>query len=320
MPKRRAVLLSVAILVALVLRPDLGRTEADVNLKGSVEILPAGPGGTLVLPLPPGAAPVTIQVLLGSPALQLAIVVTANTFAEPSPLTLVDGDSVKIAGRLAGGAIVATEIEREDFPEIRLRGIAQGLPGSGALPLPPGVVVDFVIALGVPGGDIPVRLTSAARLEHGPFVLANGSPIEIEGRLQEGRVRITEIGPAVAPGGTGGEDDGGGAGDGTGIGGTVRVRCRIPDGRVRIQVDGLGLTPGTYTATATNTTSAASVVSKPQTATATVFDLDFDFDSTAGPADLDTFVPASFVAVGQTVSVTINPGALGPGAAVCTAN
>lgn len=319
MLKPRFVFLAMLVLAAIVLRPDIGRAEGDVKLKGFVEVPPAGPGGTLTLPLSQGAASVTITVLFGSPPLQLAIVVTPNTFAQPSSLTLVDGDSVKVTGRLAGGAIIATEVEREDYPETRLRGIAQSLPGSGPLPLPPGLVVDFVVSLGVPGGEIPVRLTSAARLEHGPFVLSNGTAIEIEGLVQDGRVRITEIGLAVGTGGgTGG--GGGGADDGTGGGVPVRVRCRIPDGRVRIQVDGLGLAPGTYTATVTNTTSSQSVVSKPQTATPTVFDLDFDFDSTAGPGDLDTFVPADFVSVGQAVSATINPGALGTGSGVCTAN
>ena len=91
---------------------------------------------------------------------------------------------------------------------------------------------------------------------------------------------------------------------------SARARCRVRDGRVRIQVDGRGLAPGAYTATVVNAATSASAVSKLQTATPIVRNLDFDFDSTAGPADKDTFVPAGFLAQGQGIQVTVNPGAL----------
>jgi hypothetical protein len=317
MRARAGSLLAITLAIVLLWAHQAG-AAGEMRLRGRVDVLPAGPGGTLTVPLAQGAPPVTVLVGLGTPAFQLPVLLTSSTFVEGGPLVLVDGEAVEVEARLEGGVLRATDIHREDLGEVRLRGTAQGLPGSGVLPLPPGLVVDFVIALGVPGGDLPVRLTSQAHLSRGPFTLANGVPIEIEGVVDSFRVLVTEIEPAVGDGGgTGGGGTGGGGTGGTAVG--IRVRCRVPDGRVRIQIDGQGLSPGVYTASVTNTTTGAGpVVSKPQTATPTVFDLDFDFDSTAGAGDLDTPIAAGFASPGQVVQAVIDPGALATGQATCS--
>lgn len=82
---------------------------------------------------------------------------------------------------------------------------------------------------------------------------------------------------------------------------TARVRCRVRPDRLRIQVDGQDLAAGTYFAKVSNGTT--SVDSKTQTAPPP--DLDFDFDSTAGPNDMDTFIPLEFAKAGDRVTADI---------------
>jgi len=88
----------------------------------------------------------------------------------------------------------------------------------------------------------------------------------------------------------------------------ARVRCRVESSRLRIQVDGQSLLPGTYYAVVTNTATRATVrtqAGKERTTTLLNPDADLDFDSTAGPADLDSFVARTFARSGQTVRAVV---------------
>ena len=88
----------------------------------------------------------------------------------------------------------------------------------------------------------------------------------------------------------------------------ARVRCRVESSRLRIQVDGQALLPGTYYAVVINTATTKQVrteAGKERTATALQPNIDLDFDSTAGSADLDSFVARTFARSGQTVSAVV---------------
>lgn len=88
----------------------------------------------------------------------------------------------------------------------------------------------------------------------------------------------------------------------------ARVRCRVESSRLRIQVDGQTLRPGTYYAVVTNTVTSATVrtqTGKERTATALQPNIDLDFDSTAGPADLDSYVARTFARSGQVVRAVV---------------
>jgi hypothetical protein len=88
----------------------------------------------------------------------------------------------------------------------------------------------------------------------------------------------------------------------------ARVRCRVESSRLRIQVDGQALEAGTYYAVVTNTTTRKSVrtqAGKERAATALQPNIDLDFDSTAGAADLDSYVAATFARTGQVVRAVV---------------
>jgi hypothetical protein len=89
---------------------------------------------------------------------------------------------------------------------------------------------------------------------------------------------------------------------------TARVRCRVETGRLRIQVDGQDLARGTYSARVKNARTGGVVktaATKVQTVTVAPDDVDLDFDSTAQANDGDTFVPANFARVGDTVRASV---------------
>lgn len=95
---------------------------------------------------------------------------------------------------------------------------------------------------------------------------------------------------------------------------SARVRCRVESSRLRIQVDGQGLAPGTYFAVVINTVTQKSVrtqAGKERTATALLQDIDLDFDSTAGAADLDSYVARTFAGAGQVVRAVVKNKATG---------
>jgi hypothetical protein len=170
---------------------DSDVSDSDVKVEGFLEA-PAA----LTLPLPAGAPPVTALVSLGLPAIQIPFVITATTPVEVedglAPATVVAGDRIEIEARLAGGIFQATRVKIEDFPELELRGTAQGVPGAVTLPLPPGAALDFTLVLGTSGLALPVRLTAATRLRDGPFVLGNGTRMEIDGIVRGLQIVITE--------------------------------------------------------------------------------------------------------------------------------
>lgn len=94
----------------------------------------------------------------------------------------------------------------------------------------------------------------------------------------------------------------------------ARVRCRVESSRLRIQVDGQALLPGTYVAVVTNTVTKATVrtqAGKERTATALQPNIDLDFDSTAGAADLDSYVAPTFARTGQIVRAVVKNKATG---------
>lgn len=94
----------------------------------------------------------------------------------------------------------------------------------------------------------------------------------------------------------------------------ARVRCRVESSRLRIQVDGQALLPGTYIAVVTNTVTKATVrtqAGKERTATALQPNIDLDFDSTAGAADLDSYVAPTFARAGQIVRAVVKNKATG---------
>ena len=89
---------------------------------------------------------------------------------------------------------------------------------------------------------------------------------------------------------------------------TARVRCRVEPGRLRIQVDGLDVPKGTYGAKVKNARTGSIVkteTAKQVKVTLRFDDIDLDFDTTAGPEDADSFVPANFAIVGDTVRASV---------------
>lgn len=173
---------------------DLG--DSEIKLEGFVDVAPPGPGGSLNLPV---AAPVVVSLSFGIPAVSVPIRITPTTAieSEKGPLaTLADGDRVKVKVRVVAGALEAVKLELEEFPELKLVGTAQGLPPLGlSLPLPPATTADFVLGLGASGVTLPIRLTSATKLEEGPFVLHNGDSVKIEALMQDFHIVATEIEP-----------------------------------------------------------------------------------------------------------------------------
>ena len=197
MRTKSATFLSFAI-VALALSswPSAWASNSELKLAGLADVPPTGPGGALTLTLASGSPPVTLLVSLGEPPVLIAVQITPSTAIQAEtalPVTLVDGDRVKIEGLLTGGVLQATKLEIEDFPELQLPGTAQGLPASGvALPLPSGASVVFTLSLGS-AGSVPVRVTSSTRIDEGPAVLMNGASIQVEGNLLNSVVEATEL-------------------------------------------------------------------------------------------------------------------------------
>ena len=196
--KRTAVLPVLALIGPLLTGwAGIAGAASDVKVAGIVDVLPAGSGGTLTLPLAPGAAPVDLLVSLGAPSLQVLVQITPATVitAESGlPVTITDGDRVKAEAMVVGSVLRASKLEVEKFPEIELIGTAKGLPASGVtLPLPVGQTLDFVVSLSVSGADMSVRMTGATRVEHGPLTLVNGAVVQVESVLQNFHVVVTEI-------------------------------------------------------------------------------------------------------------------------------
>jgi hypothetical protein len=214
---RVLLLATIATLGLLLTLPAASRAASDLSLAGLADALPAGPGGSLTLPLAPGSAAVTLIVSLGVPALPIPVEITAATVVEsplPVPVTVVDGDRVKVEVAQVQGVLRASKIEVENFPDIKLVGTVKGLPASGVtLPLPAGSTVDFIVSLGVSSADVPVRVTSTTRIEAGPLTLGNGTLVEVEAVMYDFALLATALSLEDGDGAAG--DNGGGNDDGT---------------------------------------------------------------------------------------------------------
>jgi hypothetical protein len=202
------VVLGVLLLGALVVGPGVARADSDgegsdeithLSLEGFVDAPPSGAGGSLPLPLAPGAPPVIVTLTFGVPAVQVLVTISPETRIRgetglPTPITLVDGDRVKIDVRVVGNTLQARRLRLEEFPELKLRGLAQGIPGGSVpLPLAAGTVVDFNIALGGSTVTLPVRVTSFTKIEDGSFTLNNGDAVEVKALVNDFLIVATKI-------------------------------------------------------------------------------------------------------------------------------
>ncbi len=180
---------------ALLFWPGIVLGDSEVKLSGFVDVPPAGPGGSLTLPLPEGASPVTVFLSIGIPTVVIPVIITPQTEIEAeegSSVTIVDGDRLEIEAMVVSTSIFALEVEVEPFPELELICVTEGLPPGGVpLPLAPGTTLNFTCDFA--GFDLPVRLTSAAKVEDAPFTLTNTLPIRIEGAVRDGAIVITEL-------------------------------------------------------------------------------------------------------------------------------
>ncbi len=195
-PAARTTILSALLMLglSLVTWPGVAAADSEIKIAGFVDVPPTGPGGTLTLPLAPGAPPVTILVQLGTPPQKISIQVTSSTAIESGlPVTLTDNDRVKIDAVIAGSVIQATKLELDPFPELEVTGAARGLPDAGVtLPLAAGTTVTFTVSL-VPGVDVSVVLTENTKAEEGPLTLTNGTIVQIEAVLQNNQLVVTEV-------------------------------------------------------------------------------------------------------------------------------
>src|SRR5262245_11983851 len=136
-------------------------SDAEIKVKGFADV----PNSSLVLPLPTGAAPVTIDVTFGVPSVTIPVQITPATKIKRTsnaPISIADGDAIKVEMGVVGDVLRATQLARVAFPELELVGLAEGLPDDGvALPLAPGETVDCIVTLDTSAIDVPVRLTAS---------------------------------------------------------------------------------------------------------------------------------------------------------------
>ncbi len=192
----RIALLSTLALLSLLLGPWAGTASADAELK--LAGFAQGTGGSLSLPLPAGASPVTIHVTFGIPSVTIPVEIAPSTHVESTtglPVTLTDGDRITVEAQVVQGLIRASRLQLEEFPELELSGSAKGLPAAGVtLPLAAGTTVDFTVTLGASGVDVPVRLTANTKF-HGPsLTIRNGDPVRVEAGVRNNAIVATEIG------------------------------------------------------------------------------------------------------------------------------
>ena len=171
--------------------------SALLKLAGFVDVPPDGAGGTLALPLAQGASPVTIHITFGVPAVSIPVQITRTTqieFDDGLPVTLADGDRVRVEAVVNDGVVRAVKLEIDEFPDLELRGTASGLPAAGvSLPLATGATVNFIVTLGSSDVDVPVRLTDKTRVRSNNFRLENGDPVRVEAAVQNNAIVATEV-------------------------------------------------------------------------------------------------------------------------------
>jgi hypothetical protein len=192
--RRLAVLSALALCVLLVgASPVVADDDGDIKVKGFANV----PGTSVVLPLVPGSAPITIDVTFGVPSVTLPVQVTPDTKIKSKlglPVRIADGDAVKVKMVVAGSVLQASRLELESFPELELDGFAADLPPAGVtLPLAPGATLDFTVVLGSSGVEIPVRLTSTTKVRHNLQTLRNDDAIQVDAVVRGGLVVATDI-------------------------------------------------------------------------------------------------------------------------------
>lgn len=196
--KRIALFPALAVIALLLLIPWPGLAsadEADIKLKGFAADVPGSP---LSLPT---VSTVTINITFGDPSVTVPVQITPSTQIKSElgpPVTLADGDSLKVKARVVGDALVASKLEVEAFPELEVIGtVSQLQAGPVTLPLPPGTTADFMLQL-VSGVDLPIRLTSSTKVEHGSMMMTltinNGDTLEVEAAVRDNRVVATQVG------------------------------------------------------------------------------------------------------------------------------
>jgi hypothetical protein len=187
-------IVALSALAFLVLSSGAGPAmadESDIRLKGFAAV----PGSSLALPLPGGAAPVTIDVTFGEPAVTIPVQLTSDTKikSKSGGVLLSDGDAVKLRAVVVGSVLRATRLELEDFPELELIGVVDGLPAAGvALPLAPGTTLDFIVSLGTSGIDVPVQLTSSSKVNDSP-TLHDGDVVRVDAVVRGGLIVVTKL-------------------------------------------------------------------------------------------------------------------------------
>jgi hypothetical protein len=190
--QRIAALSGLAFLILFLGAAPAVADDSDIKLKGFAGV----PGSSLTLPLPDGAAPVTIDVTFGIPAVTIPLQITSDTKIKSKSsgsVLLTDGDAVKIRAAVVGSVLRASRLELGDFLELELTGVVEGVPAAGvALPLAPGTTLDFVVSLGTSAIDVPVRLTSSTKVNDAP-TLHNGDLVRVEAVVRGGLVVVTKL-------------------------------------------------------------------------------------------------------------------------------
>jgi len=190
---------TLVILLAVVFGVWSGTASADAEMRlaGFADVPPSGAGGTLSLPLAPGATPVTINLTFGVPSLTVPVEITHSTHVESEtglPVALTDGDRVTVEAIVVQGVLRASRLKVDEFPELELNGTVKGLPASGVtLPLAAGTTADLVVTLGTSGIDVPVRLTSKTKFHGQSLTILNGDKVKVEAGVQNNLVVATEI-------------------------------------------------------------------------------------------------------------------------------
>lgn len=193
---RRISVLSAFALIALLCGalPGFAADEGDIKIQGFAGV----PGSSVTLPLPSGAAPVIVNVTFGVPSVTIPVQITPDTKikgkSKSGAIVVADGDAVKIKAALVDDVLRASRLELEDFPELELTGLADGLPAAGVtLPLPAGTTLDIIVVLGASDVEVPVRLTSNTKLDEKPTTIRNGDLIRVEAVVRAGRLVVTKL-------------------------------------------------------------------------------------------------------------------------------
>jgi hypothetical protein len=156
-------------------------------LEGFVDV----PPGTLALPLGPADPAVDVVVTFGVPAVQVVVTITPDTRVRNDkghevPVDLTDGDRVQLSIQVVGDVLWARSLRVEEFPELKLQGVAQGVPGGAlALPLGPGATAGFEVRLGGSTVVLPVVLTADTKLDPDTFTLEDGDLIQVKALVND---------------------------------------------------------------------------------------------------------------------------------------